>query len=26
MAGKRGDRHMAPVTFAVAGAHSISAP
>ncbi|CAB4192488.1 hypothetical protein UFOVP1236_40 [uncultured Caudovirales phage] len=26
MSGKRGDRHMAPVTFTVAGAHSISAP
>lgn len=26
MSGKRGDRHMAPVTLAVAGTHSISAP
>jgi hypothetical protein len=26
MTGSRGQRHMAPVTFAVAGAHSISAP
>lgn len=24
MQGKRGDRHMAPVTFAVAGAHSVA--